>query len=1089
MYKNIIFYLTIFIYFFTNINILFAYSLSNDKSYYELIEAIKYNDPYIARYIRNNRHLLNYKDDYDNTTLSYAISNQNYLATRTLLQYGADPNIIDSKGKPIYCRALKSKNQRIRNLFADYDIKDCNIKRKTKHTESIFWDLQTTTIGLLGLAGIGGLALIGGAGGGSSSNNNSYNDGSISNDENLVNHPEVDRVVGEVNQTDLDNILTGKDRYFGYTYSNNYYSNFDDYNQIRLAYSFARGFTGKVIDTTLTPYNNTTSFSYNVGDRVKVAVVDEGVYSNLSSFTVNNNIGTNTNSYNSNQIYEYYKDNCINEECNFTGYNNSNQEQNFRMICEEKSYNTLSCNICNTDRSHCKTYNIKSNNSIPFSNQSTHGTNVASIIVSNPFMDGNKMQGHIGIAPDAIVIPYLIASSYDMNGYSISSFVNNKYIANAFQSAGQNGVMAINNSWGTSINWRSITGDSKENLQYYNIPMNDVLNSFYGGRDGFLETMKNVVNQYDSIFVFAAGNEGQIGPSLESLIPLYLTNTDGTLTFYDESTGYYKNFISVVAFDTSNNSLAYYSNRCGIAKEYCITAPGSKLILSDFNDVNNPTTYYTIASGTSFAAPIITAAIAVIKGAFPYMTGAEITKLLFLTARDLGAEGVDEIYGWGMLDLEKATRPYGVALVPIDERMELSSIPLSHTKLTLNNIISNSIKSQNLEMVFLDSFNRTFKTKINNFITSYQHRPKTIDILSNFANYNNTKIFNTNDKLFNLYYHQEINNDSNINKAIEVSYNIPYNKTNYNIDNIFSFSLYYGNNPYNAFIHNKVDFNNYYSLANMYGYNALNPYFKTDANNNYAFNNIISLNNHLAFNIGALYQTYTAYHKNTHYNEEDEEELGDSFSVISGITYKLNKNLSTMLETSIINEKETFLGNKFDGAFSIGQNNYTYLISLQNNIELFSNTSIHNNKYLINNNSSKLSLITRINYGYSDINLNKYSLIKDISRIHTTSYSLGINYNFNPIQKNHSSNISLLLSKPITIHKGHFNLSLPYSRDVVGNIYYKNYKINFTDDKEINLQLTYNYNIEKHSSFNLGMVYRDYIKDEYLLLMKYNLYF
>ena len=61
--------------------------------------------------------------------------------------------------------------------------------------------------------------------------------------------------------------------------------------------------------------------------------------------------------------------------------------------------------------------------------------------------------------------------------------------------------------------------------------------------------------------------------------------------------------------------------------------------------------------------------------------------------------------------------------------------------------------------------------------------------------------------------------------------------------------------------------------------------------------------------------------------------------------------------------------------------------------------------------------------------------------------------------------------------------------DVVCNIVYRNYKINFTDDKEINLQLTYNYNIEKHSLFNLGMVYRDYIEDEYLLLMKYNLYF
>ena len=71
---------------------------------------------------------------------------------------------------------------------------------------------------------------------------------------------------------------------------------------------------------------------------------------------------------------------------------------------------------------------------------------------------------------------------------------------------------------------------------------------------------------------------------------------------------------------------------------YCITAPGTDLKSSASN---------TVLDGTSFAAPIVSAAIAVIREAFPYMKSNEITNLLFTTARDLGASGVDAIYGHG----------------------------------------------------------------------------------------------------------------------------------------------------------------------------------------------------------------------------------------------------------------------------------------------------------------------------------------------------------------------------------------------------------------------------------------------------------
>jgi len=56
-------------------------------------------------------------------------------------------------------------------------------------------------------------------------------------------------------------------------------------------------------------------------------------------------------------------------------------------------------------------------------------------------------------------------------------------------------------------------------------------------------------------------------------------------------------------------------------------------------------------SGTSFAAPFVTAAVGVqlADGAGP--EAAEITRILARTARDLGPPGRDPIFGWGLLQV------------------------------------------------------------------------------------------------------------------------------------------------------------------------------------------------------------------------------------------------------------------------------------------------------------------------------------------------------------------------------------------------------------------------------------------------------
>ena len=83
-----------------------------------------------------------------------------------------------------------------------------------------------------------------------------------------------------------------------------------------------------------------------------------------------------------------------------------------------------------------------------------------------------------------------------------------------------------------------------------------------------------------------------------------------------------------------------HSVRAGAARNAFLVAP----------DDNRPTEF----SGTSFAAPRVTGAVAVLRQMCPSLTPAQIGYVLLRSARDLGEPGIDDVYGYGLLDLENA---------------------------------------------------------------------------------------------------------------------------------------------------------------------------------------------------------------------------------------------------------------------------------------------------------------------------------------------------------------------------------------------------------------------------------------------------
>ncbi len=91
-----------------------------------------------------------------------------------------------------------------------------------------------------------------------------------------------------------------------------------------------------------------------------------------------------------------------------------------------------------------------------------------------------------------------------------------------------------------------------------------------------------------------------------------------------------------------------YLSESGLLMNRFIVAPGEMILVSDGK--NGVTRY----SGTSFAAPLVSGAIALMHERWPWLRYEpdDVAKAILESAQDLGEPGVDPVYGHGLLDIE-----------------------------------------------------------------------------------------------------------------------------------------------------------------------------------------------------------------------------------------------------------------------------------------------------------------------------------------------------------------------------------------------------------------------------------------------------
>ena len=119
--------------------------------------------------------------------------------------------------------------------------------------------------------------------------------------------------------------------------------------------------------------------------------------------------------------------------------------------------------------------------------------------------------------------------------------------------------------------------------------------------------------------------------------------------------------LAVVATGPSG-AIADFSNRCGIAGDYCLAAPGVEVAgpMPNKYCATGTAECYSSASGTSASAPIVSGGIALLAQHYREQLGNdEIVARMLHTANKEGIYADADLYGQGLLDLDAATRPVG----------------------------------------------------------------------------------------------------------------------------------------------------------------------------------------------------------------------------------------------------------------------------------------------------------------------------------------------------------------------------------------------------------------------------------------------
>jgi hypothetical protein len=652
-----------------------------------------------------------------------------------------------------------------------------------------------------------------------------------------------------------------------------------------------------------------------------------------------------------------------------------------------------------------------------------HGTFVSGIIAAKK--DGIGMHG---LAFNSKILAIKIANDSGALAF------NNNQMARAIRYALSKKSRIFNNSWNSTA---FVTAFTKAQLN--------------GGLGTMLQAYREAVRA-NAIVVFAAGNEGGAHPGLYASLPYY---------FPELKNGW----IAAVATG-ADGRIASYSNRCGHASWWCMAAPGSDLISTLGGG-------YGIGSGTSFATPMISAAVAILKQRWPHLNNAQIRSILFKTANKSGIYSDWRLYGQGMLDIGKATGPLGTLSAPVGKGVA-AKVSLASTAISLGGTSAGlKMKTGGLQTIVLDEFDRDFDVDAQSLFESAAPHFDSAAALAGFGNG------------LTLFSNQEESGRGltlGFAESPDARHLLPGAQLNgaqlfFNVEGRdYGFTSAFNITPAAFFSSAPQDL--------MFDARAIEPDALGNAYLGYVKNPVTLAAkanlSHGFYSKGGAFFGDIENDPAATLTTGDDPNLANRSSGIWGsvaeIGYGLGKKSTLAVTGGTVMEKGTLLGAASSGAAALSDQAMTGFIGLSAKLDL----------------GEGVTAFGGYDMGWTKADAASNSLIRDVGTISSSAFRLGF---VKTGVAGKDDQFGLVLSQPLRIDSGSVGLSLPTARDESGAISHLNTSADLSSTaRALDWQAFYQTKIDDDSSIASGLLLRQNSgqregNNEAVLLSRYRLAF
>ena len=527
--------------------------------------------------------------------------------------------------------------------------------------------------------------------------------------------------------------------------------------------------------------------------------------------------------------------------------------------------------------------------------------------------------------------------------------------------------------------------------------------------------IKNAITNNNVLLTVATGNNEGSGTTATSYQnPQYPAAFAGTLNGNDKA----GMILAVGGNQTTVNNQNAGFNFCGSAKAYCMVAQNVNVMVANPNAINN----YGLTNGTSFAAPMVAGAAAVVYGAFPTLTMKEVGTFLLRGAtpqyaswetianadrRQIGGgyvssislrtnakDGlVSDVYGYGALNLLETVKLVQATKVT-------ASYSFAQSVMQASPVIGNSLENvKNIATVKTYDDYGTYTLNLGNNVKNIQtlgvDDKISMSIRGNIANnFASANLGNVGNITFFGIIGQDGSSMTNGKVMSFINQNgmldagsSQFNNATFNLSKQFAGVNFSFKDRYNA-----QNFNLVHNLQNH------NPFLETAFN---SFNarrfDVEKRFGNVSFSVATMFGNGANLQALNGVNPQESRNFASTFAV----DYQKSSNLIG-IETGVLRESNTLLGTYSAGALSLGQNNTTIFAKTKGLAKI----------------TGKIGIFGSFAIGQTQAGQRFDSIFTNVSSMFSRSFLMGIRF-----EKIYGGNFELTYAQPLATFSGNATLA------------------------------------------------------------------